>query len=337
MATHNRGVTPRAEPLYAHIVGWGMAVPDKILTNADLAAIVETSDEWIRSRTGIRERHIAGEQDTTATLGLKAAQRALEIADILPTDIDMIITVSCTGFMIPSLDAHLINLIGFRSDVRRLPITELGCAAGAMALTRAAEFIRAFPDKTVLIVSVELATLTFQRGDLSQANLISTVLFGDGAAAAVVTGRRMAGPRIVDSRTYNFPNSLDAMGFDLRDSGFHIILSKDVPQMIRERIRGLVDSFLADHSLTLDKIAAFVLHPGGQKLLAFIEEQLGLCRCQTQLSWDVLAQYGNLSSATILFILHEWLTKKSMNAGDYGLATAFGPGFSAEMLLLQWT
>jgi alkylresorcinol/alkylpyrone synthase len=269
-------------------------------------------------------------------LGRRAAEDCLARAGLETTDIDMIITVSCTGFMIPSLDAHLINLMGFRSDVRRLPITELGCAAGAMALTRAAEFIRAFPDKTVLIVSVELATLTFQRGDLSQANLISTVLFGDGAAAAVVTGRPTAGARIVDSRTYTFPNSLDAMGFDLRDSGFHIILSKDVPQMIRERIRGLVNSFLGDHNLTLDKIAAFVLHPGGQKLLAYIEEQLGLCRCHTQLSWDVLARYGNLSSATILFILHEWLTKKSMNVGDYGLAAAFGPGFSAEMLLLQW-
>src|SRR5207302_3410965 len=142
----------------------------------------------------------------------------------------LVVTVSCTGVMIPSLDAHLINDLGFRSDVRRLPITELGCAAGAAALSRAWEFMRGFPEANVLVIAVELPTLTFQRGDLSQANLISCVLFGDGAAAALVTGRPGQGPHIVDAETYTFPQSLDAMGFDLRDTGFHIVLSKDVPQ-----------------------------------------------------------------------------------------------------------
>src|SRR5437762_11248293 len=264
-------------------------------------------------------------------LGRQAAECCLQRAGLKPEDIDMIVTVSCTGFMIPSLDAHLINLMGFRSNVRRMPITELGCAGGAAALARAAEFVRAFPDKTVLIVSVELASSTFQRGDLSQANLISCLLLGDGAAAALVTGRAAAGPRILDWQSYTFPNSLDAMGFDLRETGFHIVLSKDVPQLIRDRIRAIVDAFLSAQDLTLDNITAHILHPGGQKLLAYLEEQLDLCRCDTQLSWDVLGQYGNLSSATILFILHEWLTKKTMNAGDYGLAAAFGPGFGTEM------
>jgi alkylresorcinol/alkylpyrone synthase len=275
-------------------------------------------------------------QAHAVSLGQQAAESCLANAGMAAADIDMIITVSCTGFMIPSLDAHLINLMGFRPDVRRMPLTELGCAAGAMALTRASEFVRAFPEKTVLIVAVELATLTFQRGDLSQANLISCVLFGDGAAAAVVTGRPAPGPRILDTETYTFPHSLDAMGFDLRETGFHIVLSKDVPQMIREKIRAVVDGFLDRSGLTRKEIAAFILHPGGQKLLSYVEEQLELCRCDTQFSWDVLNQYGNLSSATILFILHEWLTKKTMTRGDFGLAAAFGPGFSAEVLLLQW-
>jgi len=275
-------------------------------------------------------------QEHAVILGRQAAEACLMKAGMAPADVDMIITVSCTGFMIPSLDAHLINLMGFRSDVRRAPFTELGCAAGAMALSRAWEFVRAFPDKTVLIVSVELPTLTFQRGDLSQANLISCVLFGDGAAAAVVTGREASGPRILDATTYTFPQSLDAMGFDLRETGFHIVLSKDVPQMIRDRIRPVVETFLDRRGLTLDALAAFILHPGGQKLLAYVEEQLDLCRCDTQLSWDVLGQYGNLSSATILFVLDAWLTRKTMEPGDYGLAAAFGPGFSAELLLLQW-
>lgn len=275
-------------------------------------------------------------QEHAVSLGRQAAEQCLQRAALAPADIDLIITVSCTGFMIPSLDAHLINLMGFRPNVRRLPITELGCAAGAMALSRAADFLQAYPGGNVLIIAVELATLTFQRGDMSQANLISCVLFGDGAGAAVVTGRAIAGPRILASETHTFPGSLDAMGFDLRDGGFHIVLSKDVPQLIRENVRSIIDAFLGRANLRLDSIDAFILHPGGQKLLSYVEEQLGLTRDDTQLSWDVLGEYGNLSSATILFILHEWFTRKTMKVGDYGLAVAFGPGFSAEMLLLQW-
>src|SRR5436305_10509891 len=134
--------------------------------------------------------------------------------------------------MIPSLDAHLINLMGFRSNIRRMPFTELGCAAGAMALGRAADYLKAEPGGNVLIISVELPTLTFQRKDISQANLISSVLFGDGAAAVVVRGNPAPGPKILVSETYTFADSLLAMGFDLGDSGFHIILAKEVPEMM---------------------------------------------------------------------------------------------------------
>ncbi|MGH9775968.1 MAG: type III polyketide synthase [Candidatus Acidiferrales bacterium] len=275
-------------------------------------------------------------QEHAIILGKKVAAAALERAGMQATDIDMIVTVSCTGVIIPSLDAHLINELGFRTDVRRLPINELGCAAGAAALTRALEFIRAYPGASVLVVSVELPTLTFQRGDLSQANLISCVLFGDGAAAAVITGRPNSGPSILDSSSYFFPQSIDAMGFELKDTGFHIVLSRDVPQMIRDKIGGLVKDFLARHSLEIKQIPAYVLHPGGQKLLSYIEEELGLCRCTTQFSWDVLHQYGNLSSATVLFVLQEWLESKKLKAGEHALLAAFGPGFCAEMLLLQW-
>lgn len=270
-------------------------------------------------------------------LGRTVASDCLERAGMTPDQIDMIITVSCTGFMIPSLDAYLINELGFRPNTRRLPITELGCAGGAGALARASEFIRAFPDSAVLVIAVEIPSLTFQRGDISQANLISAVLFGDGAAAAVATGRRARGPQILGAASHLFPHSIDAMGFDLKDSGFHIVLSKEVPQLIRDHIKELTHCFLARYGLSREQISAFILHPGGQKLLSYIEEELGLRRDQTQFSWDVLSDCGNLSSVSVLFVLHEWLTKRNLASGEYGLMAAFGPGFSSEMLLLQWT
>jgi alkylresorcinol/alkylpyrone synthase len=138
------------------------------------------------------------------------------------------------------------------------------------------------------------------------------------------------------SECFLFPNSLAAMGFDLKDSGFHIVLSKDVPELIRERIKDLAEGFLARQGLRQDDISAFLLHPGGQKLLSFMQEELGLSRSDTEVSWDILRRYGNLSSASVLFILNEWLVQKEMPSGSYGLLMAFGPGFTAEMLLLQW-
>src|SRR5262249_54076411 len=182
--------------------------------------------------------------DHAIQLGQRAAEECLERAGMRADEIDLIITVSCTGFMIPSLDAHLIQLMGFRSNVRRMPFTELGCAAGAMGLSRAADFIAANPGASVLVLAVELPSLTFQRKDITQANLISSILFGAGAAAVIVTGKKVSGPQILTTDTYTFPDSLGAMGFDLRDSGFHIILAKDVPEMIGGRIKELVQGFL---------------------------------------------------------------------------------------------
>jgi len=238
---------------------------------------------------------------------------------------------------IPSLDAHLVHLMGFRPNVRRMPFTELGCAAGAMALGRAADYLKARPRENVLIISVELPSLTFQRKDISQANLISSVLFGDGAAAAIVRGNPAPGPKILVSETYAFADSLWAMGFDLRDSGFHILLSKDVPEMIGGKLRGLVERFLERNGRKREDIRGWILHPGGARLLGNVEAELGLCKCDTQPSWDILGSVGNVSSATILFILQEWLEKRPLQAGEYALAAAFGPCFSAELLLLQWT
>lgn len=268
--------------------------------------------------------------------GRRVAEEALSRAAMSPADIDLIVTVSCTGMIIPSLDAYLINLMGFRSDVKRLPITELGCAAGAAALGRAHDYIRAFPEANVLIIAVELASLTLQRGDPSLANLVSCCLFADGAAAAVLTGRSARGLQITDARSHLIPNSLDAMGFDLRGSGLHIVLSKDVPQLVRDEIVSIANGLLERNGLTRTDLEFFLLHPGGQKLLSFVEEELRLTPEQTRASWHVQSEYGNLSSATVLFVMEEFLRQPPPAQGARGLLAAFGPGFSAEMALLQW-
>lgn len=270
-------------------------------------------------------------------LGRNAAETALHAAALEPADIDLIVTASCTGVMIPSLDAHLINLMGFRSDVKRLPITELGCAGGAAALSRAGDYIRAFPDARVLVVVVELPSLTLQCNDLSPANLISCCLFGDGAGAAVLSGAGPAGGlSILQTRSHLIPGSLDTMGFHLRGTGLHVFLSKDLPQLVREQIAGITRPMLEQNALTRSDLDFFLIHPGGQKLLAFVEEQLELQEQDTASSWNVLAEQGNLSGASILYVIEDFLRRSRPRPGARGLLAAFGPGFSTEMALMQW-
>jgi alkylresorcinol/alkylpyrone synthase len=275
-------------------------------------------------------------QEHAVGLGRQVTMDCLAQAGIASSEVDLLVTVSCTGYMIPSLDAYLINALGFRPDVRRLPITELGCIAGAMALSRAYEYVLAYPAANALVVAVELPSLTLQRNDHSQANLVSCALFGDGAAATLITGRDTRGARILDTASCLVPDTLDAMGFDLRDDGFHMVLSREVPRILRDQVGDLTRSFLKSHGLYPEEIGACVLHPGGRKILDYLEEELGITREQTQPSWDVLRDYGNLSSATILFVLREWMTQRAAAPGTYGLVAGFGPGLSVELLLVQW-
>jgi alkylresorcinol/alkylpyrone synthase len=279
-------------------------------------------------------------------LGREVAREALAQAGVDAAEIDLIVTTSCTGIMIPSLDAYLVDELGLRSDVRRLPITELGCAAGAAALARAHDFLVGFPDARALDIAVELPSLSMQRADLSLANLVATALFGDGAAAAVlaggdVTGRAGGGARgrsvaILDTLSHIWPRSTYALGFDLKDDGFHSVLSKDIPTLLRSEMSALVKALTARRGLTRADLSSFVLHPGGRKILASAEEELGLTRADTQPSWDVLRDYGNQSSASVLFVLQEWLSRRRPPAGTYGVLAAFGPGLTSEMLLLGW-
>jgi len=268
-------------------------------------------------------------------LGAEVARGALAEAGILPRAIDLVISVSCTGIMIPSLDAHLVALLGLRPDVRRLPLTELGCAGGAAALARAHEFLVGRPEAHVLVVAVELPSLSLQPSDPSEDNLVSTALFGDGAAAAVLANRREGALAILETTSHLLPDSLPLLGFELRHDGFHSVLKRDVTTVLRAHVPSLVDDLAARQELRRRDLAFLVLHTGGKKILRCLEEELGLDPRLTRPSWDVLRRYGNQSSASVLFVLHQWLTRQRPSRGSYGLLAAFGPGLSAEMLLLQ--
>ena len=280
---------------------------------------------------------MADYREHAVALGAQVARECLDRAGVAAADVDLVISVSCTGYMVPSIDAYLLGELGLRPNVRRVPITELGCVGGAAALARASDFVRAVPGSNALVLAVELSSLTFQPDDASDANLVSCAFFGDGAAAALLTASDGPGIRVHDTESYLIPDSLDAMGFDLRDGGFHMVLSKEVPDVLRHDIRQLVDGFLARNGLTRSDMSAFALHPGGKKILEYLEEELELERTAVQPSWDVLRDFGNLSSATIVFVLDEWQRQRRPPPGAYGVAIGFGPGVSAELLLLQWT
>ncbi|MFT3766888.1 MAG: 3-oxoacyl-[acyl-carrier-protein] synthase III C-terminal domain-containing protein [Minicystis sp.] len=270
-------------------------------------------------------------------LARRAGADALAKAGLSPRDVDLLVTVSCTGFTIPAIDVQLVHDLGLRPDVRRLPITELGCLGGAAALALAGEFVRARPGAVALVIAVELCTLNLQRDDLSPQNLVSTALFGDGAGAAVVQGREAEGARIVAARSHIIPGSQEAMGFELRDDGFHMRLSRVVPDLLSAHLHAPVHELLRAGDVERDDLAFFVIHPGGRRILERVEETLGLTRDHTEPSWSVLRGYGNLSSATVFFVLDEHIARRRPASGEHGLLAAFGPGVAAEMLLLQWS
>jgi alkylresorcinol/alkylpyrone synthase len=276
--------------------------------------------------------------DVAQDVGETAVRRALESAGLTAEDVGCLIFVSVTGVATPSIDARLMNRLALPSTVRRVPIFGLGCVAGAAGISRAADYLKAYPDQVAVLLSVELCSLTLQLQDLSIPNLISSGLFGDGAAAVVMEGsqRPGEGPRVRASRSVFYRDTERVMGWDISEKGFQVVLSAAVPEVVREHLRPDVDKFLGDNGLTRDDIASWVAHPGGPRVLEAMESALQLPPEALAVTWRSLQEVGNLSSASVLMVLEETMEHHRPNPGSLGLLLAMGPGFCSELVLLEW-
>ncbi|HLZ84728.1 MAG TPA: 3-oxoacyl-[acyl-carrier-protein] synthase III C-terminal domain-containing protein [Caulobacteraceae bacterium] len=295
--------------------------------------------DWFLEDHGFRERNALFLHHATDLLA-QAAGKALADADLEAADIDTIVTVCTSGIATPGLDARLMGRLPFRDDVQRLPVFGLGCAGGVLGLSRAAAMAQAAPGSRVLLLVVELCTLTFRRQDRSKSNLVATALFGDGAAAAVITcprdgdeeGVAPTAPRLGPWGEHTWPDSLDVMGWDIQDDGLKVVFSRDIPALVRDDMRPILDSFLARHDLSLRDIDEFVCHPGGAKVIDALEDCFELQRGDLVHTRQTLRDHGNMSAVTVLFVLKAALDAR---AGGRRLLTTLGPGFTAAMMMID--
>lgn len=269
-------------------------------------------------------------------LGTAVLRNALNESNWSPQSLDYIITVSCTGIMIPSLDAYIVNDLQLRQNIIRLPVTEMGCAAGVSGLIYAANFLRANPGKRAAIIAVESPTATFQLTDYSMANMVSAAIFGDGAACVLLSSEEDAvGPAIVAEEMYHFRNATHLMGFDLTNTGLKMILDPSVPETIAQHFPDIVHPFLEKNGTSIDHVDHLIFHPGGKKIVQTVEELFGKLGKNIDDTRETLRLYGNMSSATVLYVLERFLSKE-IAKGEQGLILSFGPGFSAQRVLLEW-
>ncbi|MFD4789412.1 type III polyketide synthase [Streptomyces sp. NPDC058459] len=311
----------------------------------------------LHRNAGVRSRHMTLPLDRYETLdgfgaandlfiasatdlGAGVVREALREAGLSAADVGLLVLTTVTGVAVPSVDARVAARLGLRPDVRRVPLFGLGCAGGAAGLARTHDFLLGRPDQVAVLLSVELCSLTFQRGDASTANLVATGLFGDGATAVVACGAGRAdgftGPVIVDARSRLYPDAGGALGWDVGDSGFKVVLDPEIPQLLRRHLPDDVEEFLGDHGLKPQDVTAWVCHPGGPRILEAVTGALDLPAEELALSWRHLADFGNLSSSSVLHVLRDTLTERRPPPGTPGLLLAIGPGLACELVLLRW-
>lgn len=291
--------------------------------------------EWYYDEHGWSDRN-AVYLDSAVTLLESATRGVLERAGLRVEDVDAIVVVSTTGIATPSLDALLVERMGFKRNARRLPIFGLGCAGGALGLARAAMVARERPGTTVLFLVVELCAISFRRDDTSKSNIVATALFGDGAAAAILSTAQR-GPGVAASGEYLFEDSLDIMGWDVVDDGLRAVFSRDIPVLVETRFRAVVDGYLAESGLTMKDVDRVLCHPGGAKVLAALEHAFELGDGALVDSRSILREFGNMSAVTVMFVLERALASGALSDGRWhrALVTAMGPGFTAGFVTLE--
>ena len=317
--------------------------------------------ERLAKSAGVKSKHLAMNPETYSTcrdftsrnkvfqtvaqeLGINAIKGACNKAGISPSDIGSIYFTTVTGIAVPSIDARIAGPLGFKQDIKRVPLFGLGCVAGAAGLARVHDYLKAWPKEAAILLSIELCSLTLQIDDLSPESIVSSALFGDGAAAVVCVGDEhpLAAKgkiKTVASRSRLYPNSQHIMGWDVGSHGFKILLDPGVPQIVETFFADDVRRFLADHKLAVTDVTSWISHPGGPKVLKAIEACLDLPRDALVVSWDQLAALGNLSSASVLGILNETINRRTDQGGpvgDHAMLMAMGPGFCSELVLCQW-
>jgi alkylresorcinol/alkylpyrone synthase len=273
----------------------------------------------------------------SVNLGAQCLGDALGKAGWHGHDLDFLITVSCTGIMIPSLDAYLINRLQLRQDIVRLPVTEMGCAAGVSGIIYAKNFLKANPGKRAAVVAVEAPSATFQLDDFSMTNIVSAAIFGDGAACVLLSSHdEDEGPEVIAEEMYHFYDAETMMGFDLTNGGLKMVLDVAVPDTIEEHFPTIIHPFLAKHGVDIGQIEHLIFHPGGKKIVLLVEALFGSMGKNIDDTKEILRMFGNMSSATVLYVLERFMEPGRARKNDLGLMLSFGPGFSAQRILLKW-
>ncbi|SHF55529.1 type III polyketide synthase [Ornithinibacillus halophilus] len=323
---------------------------ERLLTVFDHAEIEErqfvVNEDWFLKQHRFEEKN-EEYVNSAQQYSLLAIDQCLNNSDFLKEripyeDIDLIVYVSSTGISTPSMEVHLMNRRPFREDVKRMPLWGLGCGGGAIGLSHIFHWLQANPNSKVLLICCELCSLTFQKDDMRKSNLVGTALFGDGVAAALLTNDESVYrqamrpiPNITETSSKTKKNSEHIMGWNVTDNGFEVVFSKSIPAQVKTVWKDHIKSFLENTNVAQEDIYSFIAHPGGKKVLEAMEETLSISRSKIYHSHEVLRRHGNMSSATVLYVLNEWM-KETVPKQTKSIISALGPGFSSELLMIDW-